>query len=205
MTVEDAEPAPVAHIREHPEIIEGDLDLLRALAPGARSALDVGAGPGGFVAKAARRGMQVVGLDSDVSARARWRAQGISCVVGDGFHLPFRPASFDVVRIKEVIEHVQEPLDLVLAACGVLRPGGLVIAHVPSPYSQFSPVANFWDDYTHVRPLTKTGLSRLFVDAGLEVIHLKGYIAGRNSFERVIGGVVGRFLPHTYRIVGRRR
>jgi SAM-dependent methyltransferase len=194
---------PVSHIREHPELIVSDLKALRRIAPDARRVLDIGAGPGGFVVSAQRAGLVAVGLDIEPSAAAVWSASSLPCVLGDGYQLPFAPKTFDVVRIKEVIEHVAAPLDLLRSATTVLRPNGVVLAHVPSPYSQFFPIANFWDDYTHVRPLTKTGLRRLFADAGLDVIEVHGYIAGRNRVERLLGGAVGRILPHTYRAIGR--
>jgi SAM-dependent methyltransferase len=194
---------PVSHIREHPELIASDLKALMRVAPDATRVLDIGAGPGGFVASARSAGLVAVGVDIEPSAAGLWSALSLPCVLGDGYRLPFAAGAFDVVRIKEVIEHVTAPLDLLRAATSVLTPRGIVLAHVPSPYSQFFPVANFWDDYTHVRPLTKTGLRRLFTDAGLDVIEVHGYIAGRNSFERMLGGVVGRILPHTYRVIGR--
>jgi SAM-dependent methyltransferase len=145
--------------------------------------------------------MDAYALDIEPSAGALWAQRGIPGVLGDGFRLPFGEGTFDVVRIKEVIEHVSDPLSLVLAARRVLRSSGMVIAHVPSPWSQYFPVANFWDDYTHVRPLTRRGLQRLFEDAEMRDIRIRGYVSGRNTIERAIGGVIGRVVPHTYRVI----
>lgn len=192
---------PISHIREHPEIIAGDLRIIRSGMPAARRILDVGAGPATFVREARRAGYEAWALDIEPGARAVWSGAQLPGVLGDGFRLPFRDRVFDVVRIKEVIEHVESPLGLLLAARDALVPEGHVIAHVPSPYSTFYPVANFWDDYTHVRPLTRRGLDRLFSDAGFRVTHIGGYVAGRNVVERAVGAVLGRLIPHTYRIV----
>lgn len=202
MSTPDRLPAgPVAHIREHVEIIEGDLAIMRRDMPVARRVLDVGAGPAAFVRMARDAGYDALALDIEASARPLWSEAHIPGILADGFRLPFRNDAFDLVRIKEVIEHVEDPRGLLLAARAVLTAEGHVIAHVPSPYSQFYPIANFWDDYTHVRPLTRTGLGRLFVDAGFRVMHIQGYVAGRNRAERVAGAILGRFVPHTYRIV----
>jgi SAM-dependent methyltransferase len=202
MDVRD-KPSPVSHIREHPELIDEDLRALRRLAEAGGRILDVGAGPGGFVLSANAAGFITIGVDVEESAREPWIESGSPCVLGDGYHLPFRSRVFDVVRVKEVIEHVQEPLALAREVVRVARDGGIVMAHVPSPFSQFFPIANFWDDYTHVRPLTKQGLRRLFEDAGLDVVEIKGYVAGRNRIERAAGKVMGLVVPHTYRIIGR--
>ncbi len=193
--------SPVSHIREHIELIEGDLEIVRRDMPGTKRILDVGAGPATFVRMARRAGYDALALDIEPSAGEVWSARCIPGVLADGFRLPFRCGAFDVVRIKEVIEHVEDPRRLLLAARSALTDNGFVIAHVPSPYSQFYPVANFWDDYTHVRPLTRMGLERLFVDSGYRVMQIQGYVAGRNTAERVIGSVLGRFAPHSYRIV----
>lgn len=192
---------PVGHIREHVEIINDDLAIIRRQMAAAGSILDVGAGPANFVRLAREAGYRALALDVEPSARTIWRPNGIPGVLADGFRLPFRDGAFDVVRIKEVIEHVEDPRGLLLAARRVLSAGGHVIAHVPSPYSQFYPVANFWDDYTHVRPLTRTGLQRLFADGGYRVIGIRGYVAGRNRAERALGSILGRVVPHSYRIV----
>lgn len=194
---------PTSHIREHIEIIEGDLKFIRRDMPGAHRILDIGAGPATFVRMARQAGYDAVALDIEPSAGPMWRGAHIPGVLADGFRLPFSPQAFQVVRMKDVIEHVEDPRGLLLATRHVLAPDGYVIAHVPSPYSQFYPVANFWDDYTHVRPLTRTGINRLFVDAGFRVTHIQGYVAGRNAIERVAGSIIGRFVPHTYRIVAK--
>jgi SAM-dependent methyltransferase len=202
MSSSDRLPAsPVSHIREHIEIIEGDLAIVRHDMAGARRILDVGAGPATFVRIARRAGYDALALDIEPGARAIWSSGHIPGVLADGFRLPIRDGVFDVVRIKEVIEHVEDPRRLLLASRSALTREGFVIAHVPSPYSQFYPVANFWDDYTHVRPLTRSGLERLFIDAGFRVMRIQGYVAGRNAIERVAGALLGRFVPHTYRIV----
>lgn len=193
--------SPVSHIREHIEIIDGDLAVIRHNMPGARRILDVGAGPATFVRMARQAGYDALALDIEPGARAIWSGAGIPGILADGFHLPVRDGVFDVVRMKEVIEHVEDPRGLLLAARSALTYEGHVIAHVPSPYSQFYPVANFWDDYTHVRPLTRSGLERLFIDAGFRVMRIQGYVAGRNAVERVAGAILGRLVPHTYRIV----
>lgn len=191
----------VASIHEHPEIIAADLAIIRREMPAVRRVLDVGAGPATFVRRAIDLGYDAHAIDIGAGAAPVWRSRQISGILGDGFRLPFRDRVFDLVRLKEVIEHVSDPLALVVESLRVLGSGGHIIAHVPSPYSQFYPVANFWDDYTHVRPLTRRGIKRLFDDAGTDQVRIHGYAAGRNAIERAVASVVGRVVPHTYRVI----
>jgi len=201
--MESAE-GPLAHLREHPEIIEADLQLMRSYPTGGGRVLDIGAGRGSFVTAASRRGYEALGLEMQTGAVPLWRRLGVPGVIGDGSKAPFVDSSFQIVRLKEVIEHVEDPLSLVREARRLVRPGGLVIAHVPSPYSQLYPIGNFWDDYTHVRPLSRFGLRRLFADADLRVLRIDGYVAGRNPLERAFGKLLAIVLPHIYRVVARR-
>jgi SAM-dependent methyltransferase len=194
---------PLAHLKEHPELIDADLREVARLVPAGAALLDIGAGRGSFVEAAARRGFRAVALDLQPEAAGVWRQARLAGVVADGGMAPFRAAEFDLVRMKEVIEHVAAPLALVREARRILKPGGIIFAHVPTPYSQLYPVGNFWDDYTHVRPFSRLGLTRLFTDAGLELVRIDAYTAGRNPLERAAGKVLGRLLPHIYRVIAR--
>jgi ubiquinone/menaquinone biosynthesis C-methylase UbiE len=203
MTTSNAE-GPLAVLREHHEVIDQDLDLLKRFAPDARRLVDVGAGRGSFVTAANQHGRQALALDMQQEAAHLWPRLQVPGVLGDGLHMPFTENSFDVVRMKEVIEHVPDPLAFVREARRVLRSGGVLIAHVPTPYSQFYPVGNFWDDYTHVRPFSKLALQRLIADAGMEMLQVDAYTSGRNSVERAVGKLLARVLPHIYRLVAKR-
>ncbi len=196
---------PLAHVREHREIAAADVRIIRRLlGPGAIRILDIGAGRGVFVDEARAAGLDVLATDLEPAAARVWSARGVRGVVADAFAPPFRGTPFGVVRLKEVIEHVEDPRALVVASASILRPGGYLIAHVPSPFSQFYPAGNFWDDYTHVRPFSRQGLLRLMADSGLRDAVVEAYVAGRNPVERALGQLLRRVLPHTYRVVARK-
>jgi 2-polyprenyl-3-methyl-5-hydroxy-6-metoxy-1,4-benzoquinol methylase len=77
--------------------------------------------------------------------------------------LPFDEGSFDGVVLKDVLEHVANPVTLVREVRRVLRPGGRVFASSPDAQRWV------WDDYTHRRPFTRKSFRKLFEDQGMTV------------------------------------
>jgi ubiquinone/menaquinone biosynthesis C-methylase UbiE len=145
-----------------------------------------------------------IGLDGSSAAAQRCLSQGLIAIQGDATSLPFASGSFDVVRAKEIIEHIVDLKTFMLEVHRVLVPGGLFLSRTPTPMSMLYPVGNFYDDYTHVRPLSRSGLQHLLADADFEVEFIRGYTAGRNTMERALGRVLGRVLPHTWLAVARK-
>lgn len=192
------------HIVEHPEISARDVRIIKTLYPGARHIVDLGCGRGGFVSACRQELKGTVGLDNHPAAARICRDQGLPFLLADIHALPFASRSLDVVRAKEIIEHLTDPMSMLREVYRVLRPGGLFLTHVPSQFSAAYPVGNFWDDYTHVRPLSRLGLARLLEDSGFQLVFIKGYTAGRNPAERLLGRLLGRILPHTWLGAARR-
>jgi hypothetical protein len=86
--------------------------------------------------------------------------------------------------------------------CRVLRPGGLFMSYVPTQWSTLYPFpANFYDDYTHVRPFSRTGLTRLLEDAGFDGIHIDGYTPPLRAWQRPVGAIASRVFPFLWRAV----
>ena len=109
------------------------LDLIRRYAPleGARI-LDIGCGLGVYVRKFREFSDDVYGIDID-ARRLREGAKttpGLMLAVGE--HLPFPDASFDVVVLNEVIEHVHDDRATMAEAFRVIAPGGHVVVYAPN-------------------------------------------------------------------------
>jgi 2-polyprenyl-6-hydroxyphenyl methylase/3-demethylubiquinone-9 3-methyltransferase len=89
--------------------------------------LDLACGGGLLAPHVEGKGHRHVGLDLSPTALPQARAHGVVPVRGDVLRLPFADAVADVVVAGEVLEHVQEPLELLSEACRVLRPGGVMV------------------------------------------------------------------------------
>jgi SAM-dependent methyltransferase len=134
-------------------------DITRHFPPDAEL-LDVGCGTGWL----AEHFERYTGVDAAEDAVAEARRRGRNVQLGDvGRPLPFAEERFDGVVLKDLLEHVDDPVAVVREARRVLKPGGRVFASSPDAQRWV------WEDYTHKRPFTRTGFRRLFADQGLTV------------------------------------
>jgi SAM-dependent methyltransferase len=142
--------------------------------------LDLGCGTGWL----ADHFEHYTGIDGseDAVAEAQRRGRNVSHADLDQ-PLRLEDASFDAVVMKDVLEHVGDPVALVREVRRVLRPGGLVFASSPDAQRWV------WDDYTHRRPFTRKSYRLLFRDQGLDV--------ERAGYESVAPGtgIVSGMLP----------
>ncbi len=98
--------------------------------------LEIGCGEGHFLGEASRAGWEVKGLEivPGVAAVAR-ELYGLDVVESTLTDANLEPGSFDVVYSNEVIEHVVDPVELMLQARRVLRPGGIAIVRTGNAQS----------------------------------------------------------------------
>jgi len=132
--------------------------------PGARL-LDLGAGRGEFLHGFARQGFAALGID-----RSRPKTPKFPEEVREGDYekepLPFADGAFDVIFNKSVLEHVLDVSRLLRECHRVLAPGGRLISMVPDWDAQWR---HFYDDWTHVRPFTLTGLRECIQSHGFRL------------------------------------
>ena len=101
-----------------------------------RSVLEVGCGAGVDLARFAKGGADVTGVDLASSAielaRANFVQQGLlgRFEVADGEHLPFPDNTFDLVYAHGVVQYTPDPRQLVTECHRVLKPGGRAVLQV---------------------------------------------------------------------------
>ena len=101
--------------------------LERLHAEGARTLLEIGAGPGVHGKFFQEKGFEVVCTDLSPAMIARCREKGLPAYVMDFLNLDFPPGSFDSVFAMNCLLHVpKEDLPRVLGVIHeILKPGGL--------------------------------------------------------------------------------
>jgi ubiquinone/menaquinone biosynthesis C-methylase UbiE len=112
------------------------------------SVLDVGCGDAGAIIAFAEEGASAAGIElSDTSLqRGRLRADDhgvkIDLKKGVAEEIPFPDASFDLVMLDNVLEHVTDRPKTLREVRRVLKPGGLLYMVTPKPFSLYS----LWND-----------------------------------------------------------
>lgn len=119
-----------AYLRDRDLIVrnfERRVRWFAAFAPGPRL-LDVGAAYGFLLAAARARGFDPIGVEPVAACAAfaeRELGERVLPVTLENADLP--PASFDVVTLFDVIEHLRDPRAAIARVHELLRPGGLVV------------------------------------------------------------------------------
>ncbi len=149
--------------------------------PGA-SVLDAGAGAGAFSLRLVDAGYRVVASDVD---GVGWQSRSVPFVRADIDHGlgAFRDSAFDAVCCLEVIEHIENPWQLLREISRVLRPQGQLILSTPNVTSFLSRLSFLrtgefaqFDEaslaYGHISPVTRRLVSLAATRAGLHVLQV---------------------------------
>jgi SAM-dependent methyltransferase len=195
--------------------LERRLQLLRRYVPlEGKRILDIGCGIGTFVNRLNQFSPQVYGVDID-EPRVTEGAQhlpGLGLAVGE--HLPFRDATFDVILLHEVIEHVTNDVETLAEANRVLAPDGRIAIFCPNRLYPFEthgvylgqryvfgniPLVNYLPDglrnrlVPHARTYSKRRLRRLWRRLPLQPVVFTQVYPG---FDHIIArrGTLGRLI-----------
>jgi ubiquinone/menaquinone biosynthesis C-methylase UbiE len=132
-------------------------------------------------------GMDVIKTSIDW-AKKHWKKNGkMKFMVGDAQELKFKSNEFDAVYIMEVLEHVEDPLKVLLEVKRVLKKNGFGVFLVPSDNNLFKIVWWLWITFyprgwvwkdTHIQTYRGNFLPTLCKKAGFRVevdkkFHLK--------------------------------
>lgn len=179
----------------------------RALAahlPPAGRALDVGCAGGFFLDVLIARGWEALGLEpSEQMARsvaARLGQGRVRCATLE--QAEFAPASFDLVTLWDVLEHLPDPVAALVRARELLRPGGRVVVETQDVRALFARLlGRRWQHYKHREHLAhfhRGTLERALAQAGLALVELSRRGAGkyvRGDFLVERSGRLHRRLP----------
>ena len=147
------------------------------LAKGGRL-LDVGCATGDFIALMRNYGQwSVVGIELDERAASLARERyGLTVVNGSIDQVDLAPASFDVVTLWDVLEHLPDPRQSLLRIATWLRPGGCLVVRTPDASSLYARAwGSYWaglDAPRHVVVFDRASLARLLEDTGFRIEHM---------------------------------
>jgi 2-polyprenyl-3-methyl-5-hydroxy-6-metoxy-1,4-benzoquinol methylase len=191
LTVSQARVAPSAGISSpSPYYLKGDpysshSVILSYLCDGrGLRVLDVGAAQGDLAQLLTQRGYDVTAIEGDPGLAAMARAKCREVVLADlDKPLPSLRGRFDVVVCGDILEHLKDPLGILLAITRLLRPDGIAIVSVPNIvhlwirlqmcFGRFEYTHRGILDATHLRFFTLASFRRLLQQADLEILELK--------------------------------
>jgi 2-polyprenyl-3-methyl-5-hydroxy-6-metoxy-1,4-benzoquinol methylase len=164
------------------------------------SLLDVGCGDGLLMQIAQAAGAEVTGIEvSQTMLSATLERCGPGTRVFDCTQA-VGPASYDVVALINVLEHLPAPRRALDDMARVLRPGGLLLVHVPNfgglprrlsgaRWHQIEPLAHYYY-------FTAKTLTRLLAASGLQVVDRFSLVVANRALGAVqrLAGRLGIYL-----------
>ncbi|QPJ65200.1 MAG: class I SAM-dependent methyltransferase [Candidatus Nitrohelix vancouverensis] len=159
------------------KIYRSRLDLIERTLGKKGSLLDLGCGAGFFIRHAQQSGWETQGLDIlpeyEQLAKERLNFDRVRCAFLEDANLP--PASFDVVTLWDLIEHIPHPLDYLRQVNALLKMQGLVVLWTPNVKNSVY-LKSRWTGYgptQHIHFFSRATLERLLNQAGFKVVYAK--------------------------------
>jgi 2-polyprenyl-3-methyl-5-hydroxy-6-metoxy-1,4-benzoquinol methylase len=110
------------------KIAELQLEFIRSVAPTPGRLLDIGAGDGTFISAAADKDWHSTGLDpASHSFSYAPTGLGSARLLHGDFSLIADADPYDVITLWDVIEHVEQPLELIRSAVSLLSEDGVAV------------------------------------------------------------------------------
>ena len=157
------------------QILEDNLNHNR------RKILDIGSGPGLFLHKGKERGWKVKGIEPSEKAAAYSR-EVLGLDISEEFldkSSAAKMEKFDAVNLGEVLEHIPDPLDMLVLVNDLLEDEGLVCIIVPNDFNPFQLLLRDHMNFEpwwiapphHINYFDFDSLEALVTKAGFKVIH----------------------------------
>jgi 2-polyprenyl-3-methyl-5-hydroxy-6-metoxy-1,4-benzoquinol methylase len=178
------------------------LGYVLAQGPSSGRALDVGCAAGFCMAALRERGFDTYGVEvsEEIGSHARDHFG-----FGDAVHfgtldtVPHADASFDLITMWDVVEHVPDPRALLVKARALLAPGGLLVLETQDIDSRFARVLGpRWHHYKHAEHIyhfTPATATELVGRAGFAVERLTHRFGGKYVSLHFIAERAGRLHP----------
>lgn len=176
-------------------LIKADLDLHDQMADSVvakiqkqAEILDLGAGEGAFSWRLHDLGYKVTALDVDElnfkCTEVNFNKIDFNNTIQVENYIDLNFQKFDAIICQEVIEHIENPWELMRLINKLLKPNGLVFLSTPNTTNWYSRLqflihgrfVQFGDadlDYGHISPITPWEISVIIKSTGFELIKIK--------------------------------
>lgn len=161
-----------------------------------RRLLDIGSGPGHFLACGRKRGWQTLGIEPSGTAARYSNKRGLA-TENDFFSYEHAKhlGTFDVVHAAMVLEHVPDPAGFITDMKKMLKPGGYVAIFCPNDYNPLQNVLRTQRGFKpwwvvprhHLNYFTPKSMQRLLARLGFSIAETLGtypletfLLAGKN-------------------------
>lgn len=181
-------------------------ELFPFLQKGEFTVLELGCGEGATLRELKKQGFakEIIGVDvhaPSIRVAKRYLTQAY-CLDVERDPLPFRPKTFDVILLPDVLEHLVDPWAVLKKMHKLLKPGGKLIISVPN-IRHFSVMKDLifresWTytnagimDQTHLRFFTEKTICRAIEDAGFTIEKVRyngGVVTGWKKLLDVLTG-----------------
>ena len=176
--------------------------------------LDVGCGNGKFLGLMRELGWQVEGTEIDPKAVEIARNNKLQVGAGELAEQRYPVNSFDVITLNSVIEHVQDPLNLLKESCRILKDGGVLMILTPNTESRTHRIyKDKWlnlDPPRHLHLFSPKNLRSLAGKAGFKNVsvwttsrNLRSSLLGSWDFESKGCHQMGGWQPWSRRILAK--
>jgi SAM-dependent methyltransferase len=150
------------------------LERLEAHAPARGELLDLGCWVGYLLSEADRRGWRTTGVEpSEFASQFARERLGLRVITAELFAARLTAATFDVVTMNDVIEHLTAPGDALTRVRALLRPGGLIGLVLPDAGSAVARAmgSRWWSVIpTHLQYFTRHSVRTLLERHGFELL-----------------------------------
>jgi 2-polyprenyl-3-methyl-5-hydroxy-6-metoxy-1,4-benzoquinol methylase len=165
------------------------LESLKKYLP-AGKILDVGAGSGILVEEALKMGYEIIGIEPSIWLQQKAIERHLPVLLGV---LPNKQiiAGYDAVTLIDVIEHVENPIELLFNIKTLLKPNGLLVLTTPDLDSFFAKILKWkWWHFriAHISYFNIKTLKMLLTKADFEIIfkrHPNWYFSLDYIFARI--------------------
>jgi 2-polyprenyl-3-methyl-5-hydroxy-6-metoxy-1,4-benzoquinol methylase len=187
-------------------------DVLDAIGSGSyRRILEIGCGQGatGAIAKQKFKAEEVVGVElfESAAAVARTRLDKVICCDIGNMALDFPEEYFDCIICADVLEHTQNPWQVLEYLRSLLRPEGILVASLPNIQHLYSVLKILTDkfeydphgilDKTHLRFFTLHTIKKMFLDSGYQIVVVRENRSNTLKFKVINALSLGLFRKFT--------